>query len=136
MSNTESNTITTHSGKVMHLFPRVPLPQYRFILDAAKDIAALKADLRKHGTDRTISFRYDLQKMQVKQHKIECFEMVRKEAQAGAAVLYRKALQSMIAAANEVLAELGRANLLAEPASEVKQAVKRDERTGRFAKAS
>jgi hypothetical protein len=112
MSKTESKTLTTSKGKTMHLFPRVPLAQYRFIVDAAKDIAALKDSLRKQGADRAIGFRYDLQRMQVVQHKIECFEQVRREKQAGAAVLYRKALQSMIVAANEVLAENGRAELL------------------------
>lgn len=114
MSNTQSKTLKTTNGKTMQLYPRVPLSQYRFIVDAAKDIAALKADLRKKGSDRTISFRYDLQRMQVEQHKIETFEMVKRDKQAGAAVLYRKALQSMIVAANEVLAENGRAELLSE----------------------
>lgn len=118
MSN-DRKTITTHNGKTMHLFPRIPLSQYRFIVDAAKDIAALKRDLRKAGNDRAIVFRYDLQLMQVAQHKIECFEQVRNAAQKGAGVLYRKALQAMIVASNEVIAEFGRKELLAsqqEPA--------------------
>ena len=97
---------TSQAKKQIALFPRIPMTQFRFFVDMSKGEAleALKRMLKRMSDERIVAFRYDLQLMQVEQHKITCFEQVRAAKQAGAAALYRSALKTLIATANAELA--------------------------------
>lgn len=98
-------TLRTQADKLVALFPRIPRTQYNFIVDLAKGdaLVALKVKLGQMSADRVIAFRYDLQLMQVEQHRITCFEQVRATSQRGAAGLYKASLATLIAAANDAL---------------------------------
>lgn len=106
MAKTQNQTFVSARGKTLVLFPNIPMEQFRFVVDLAQgaNMRALKAKLATQHIDRVLAFRYDMQRMQVLQHRIECFELIKLTAQRGAAGLYKASLAKLVRAANEELA--------------------------------
>lgn len=125
MSKTKNQTFTTQAGKEMVLFPNIPRDQFRFVVDLAQDkgnLLSLKAKMHTMSIDRILAFRYDMQRLQVVQHQITCFETVKAVKQRGAAGLYKASLATLVRTANEVLATKRRIDVEAIFAEAEKQA--------------
>lgn len=104
MRTTENGVVYLVDGAhKIALFPRIPKQQFDQIVDAAKDLPAMKADLETKATGTVRRFRMRLQTAQAEQHKIVHFEQITAAKQASVARWYREALQRLIDTATQVI---------------------------------